>query len=233
LQCEVTVGGVNAASNQIALPAAAAMTVTFLGTRSRMGAGAFDAFTNPSPAPGQRLVVFISGEPYGSPNQFQMTVNGGATITAISALSNVADNAMSAFEVAAPTGAAITIASSGSGSGGMGNNYCAVYLITGGRRRQAGTASAIGRAAGTVSVSVDVAAGGAVIAASAATWYAGATLNDFTGVSQSGVVAIGSGEQLQLGSAVGLAANASYAVGATITPVGQQVVLAAVSMEPV
>jgi hypothetical protein len=232
LRCGVTVGGVVATSSEIALPAASAMSVSLLGVRERDGVGAFADFTNPAPQAGQRLVVMVSGEPFGGSGAFQMTVNGGSAILPISQAVSAADNAMSIFETAAPAGSTITIASLVSG-GTSGRNHCAAYLVTGGRLRSQGTSSAIQRATGSAGVALDAAAGGAVIAGSSATWYAGATLNVFTGVTEDGVLAAFGGEQLQVGSAVGLSATSVYNVSTTISPASQQVVLAAVSMEPV
>ncbi len=232
LRCEVTVGGVVATSSEIALPAASAMSVSFLGVRVQGGVGAFADFTNPAPHGGQRLVVMVSGEPFGGSGTFQITVNGGSAILPVRQVVSAADNAMSIFETAAPAGSTISIASVVSG-GTSGRNHCAAYLVTGGQLRSQGTSSAIQRAAGSVGVSLDVVAGGAVIAGSSATWYTGASLGNITGVTEDGGIAEFGGEQLQAGSAVGLAAASAYSVSATITPTSQQVILAAVSMEPV
>jgi hypothetical protein len=202
-------------------PSAGSITVTFLGVRDRFGTGDFADFTNPAPATGQRLVFFISGEPYGGGSFFSATVNGGGTISPVKWSTNGWDNSMSAFETAAPGGSTITIASIW--AGGAGVNYCACYLVAGGTLRD----SAIIRGASPQTAVVDVAEGGAVLGAVSTTWYNGSTLALTAGVTSDGVTG---SQGLRAGSAAGLSASAAYGVTGTSTD-GNPFV-AAISMEP-
>ena len=186
-------------------PTGAALSVAYLGVRDRTGVGAFTDFTNPSPTAGQRLVVIVSGEAQ-SPGNYNITVNGGSTLTPIQVLGGLGDNAMAMFETAAPAGGTISI-TVGATATEVSVTSCSAYIVTNGTLR----GSNIVRGASPQSTTVDVAAGGAVIAGISSTWYNAPTLAFTAGATSDGA----NGNGHRTGSATGLSANAAYTVSGT------------------